>query len=74
MKYAHPDINICVPLIPIVLLMDKYLGIPAPEIFTVFIWVSTGLVWLIWKFSVKDWTTKTKTNKYWYNYWKNKGV
>ena len=71
--YAHPEKNICVPLIPLALLMDMYLGIPAPEILTVFVWVSTGLVWLIWKFSIKD-RSKETVSEFWMNYWRNKGV
>ncbi len=71
--YANPNINICIPSIPIVLLLDKYFGIPAPEIFTVFVWVSTGFVWLMWKLAIKD-LTITKNNIYWYDFWKNKGV
>jgi len=72
--YANPEKNICIPLIPLVLVLDKYFGIPAPEILTVFVWVSTGLVWLMWKFSIKDWNKKVVLSQYWYNFWKNKGV
>jgi hypothetical protein len=67
--YANPHVNICIPLIPLALVLDMYFGIPAPEILTVFVWVSTGLVWLIWKSALKD-RSKKKTNEYWIKYWR----
>ena len=47
-----PDFGISLPLIPVALILDKYFGIPGPEILTVLMWSGTLFAYLIFKMAL----------------------
>jgi hypothetical protein len=53
MKPAHPDVNICVPLIPILLLVEQKVNMNLPEIFACIMIGSYIFVQGLWWWSIR---------------------